>query len=476
MPYETKVSYGQVSTEMTFNGEFYTVASQSSSTPAVTHFARSGLNNSEGIAAAKKRRSANAVYEWVPTLIRRGPKLLGYQWSKRLKKMVRRRGVSHLVWRLKRVGSKALPKPVKGLDCPANPLSYSEGRFDYYGSKEPLVVKRSDGIIASYSGDLTLPFRPELGLFSLPDNPSQYTSPFSVDGHILGAINRASDIAISRLYEKAKNQSVNLAMALAERKQLTEMLVQVAGKLLSFYRKLKRGNFYAAAAELFPKDAKGLANVHLMYRYGVKPLISDLEGVVKALATDQDVYYEIITAKTEKIPEVLVNDITSNIRGVSCRTRVYMSGKAKVLYRYRVRIASQYDSLIASLSAAGFGNPNSLAYELIPFSFVVDWFIPIGDYLNKMDAFAGLSIDQATKTVTTETVYRFEREFTSTEMSGYTTVSGTGVRGLVSRRFTCDRSLMTSPPALPTPDFSATTAMMQKNFLTALALIIQLKR
>jgi hypothetical protein len=42
------------------------------------------------------------------------------------------------------------------------------------------------------------------------------------------------------------------------------------------------------------------------------------------------------------------------------------------------------------MSQSGFTNPVSLAWELLPFSFVVDWFLPIGPYLESLDSWGGL--------------------------------------------------------------------------------------
>lgn len=439
-------------------------------------FSRSGTNSPAAIAFAKKRRSANAVYVWVPTPIRKGPKLHGYVWSQRLKKMVRRRAISSISWRLVRKKSTVLPKPIKGLDLPPNPLSYISLQTSYYGVKDIVHKSTWTNRLYKHSGDLTQAFRPFNGSAGLPVNPSTYSTYASLSGQLAYLRDEADSIARTRLYEKAKNQSVNLAQALAERKQLSGMLVEIAKKLLKFYVKLKAGNLYAAAAALFPTSPNQLADVHLMYRYGVKPLINDLEGITKALATDQDVYYQLRTSSKKKLERTLITEVSSNYNGVSCKTRVYVFGEVKVIYDYRVRIKSGYDALIQTLSSLGFANPSSLAYELTPFSFVVDWFIPIGNYLNNMDAFNGLSIDKATKTVLTKQWYVFEREFVNEPTDPYYRMVSGGLTGFVTERFTCDRTLMTDVPVLPTPEFSVTSNMIKRNAATALALIIQLKR
>jgi hypothetical protein len=41
-------------------------------------------------------------------------------------------------------------------------------------------------------------------------------------------------------------------------------------------------------------------------------------------------------------------------------------------------------------------NPAALAWELVPYSFVVDWMIPVGDYLSSLDAVNGLTFRRGT--------------------------------------------------------------------------------
>lgn len=69
----------------------------------------------------------------------------------------------------------------------------------------------------THSGNLTLDFRPRWGIFYLPVVPDQYSTNASLSGQLAGLVDEADAIARTRLYEKAKNQSVNLAQALAER-------------------------------------------------------------------------------------------------------------------------------------------------------------------------------------------------------------------------------------------------------------------
>lgn len=51
------------------------------------------------------------------------------------------------------------------------------------------------------------------------------------------------------------------------------------------------------------------------------------------------------------------------------------------------------------MSQTGLSNPLILAWELVPYSFVVDWFVGVGSYLNNLDATIGLQFNSGTKTL-----------------------------------------------------------------------------
>jgi hypothetical protein len=65
--------------------------------------------------------------------------------------------------------------------------------------------------------------------------------------------------------------------------------------------------------------------------------------------------------------------VTRKIR-YSCRTYAY----------YRLRNAG-----LATLSQLGLINPAVIVWERLPYSFVVDWFAPVGSWLNALTAAAG---------------------------------------------------------------------------------------
>jgi len=54
---------------------------------------------------------------------------------------------------------------------------------------------------------------------------------------------------------------------------------------------------------------------------------------------------------------------------------------------------------VASAKEIGLTNPLLIAWELLPFSFVADWFIPLGSYIGNMDATIGCTFESGYRTV-----------------------------------------------------------------------------
>jgi hypothetical protein len=66
------------------------------------------------------------------------------------------------------------------------------------------------------------------------------------------------------------------------------------------------------------------------------------------------------------------------------------------------------------LKQIGFNNPISLAWEVLPYSFVLDWFLPIGDFLDGLNRWKGLQfvsgweVQFTRKTTIVDIYYKFE--------------------------------------------------------------------
>lgn len=209
------------------------------------------------------------------------------------------------------------------------------------------------------------------------------------------------DLWSLKMRQKIEDDIVNLGTSLAEYKASAHMFGSFAKGMYDTYKVLrgrKRRKRISPCA---------MPAAHLQYSYGVGPLASDLFDAAEALRL-----------KTS--------------RGFYKRFHV----KGKENYRinqangYEVHkghcTVTQYATFKAGLSLRGvrsiqFGNPVEWAWELIPFSFVVDWGIPIGEWLHSLDALDGIS--EITGTVSTKEHLSFS---TSTDTSDGLTHVSTG--------------------------------------------------
>lgn len=124
---------------------------------------------------------------------------------------------------------------------------------------------------------------------------------------------------------------------------------------------------------------KALSSAWLQLQYGWKPLLEDIHGVASELKN--------IYTNTGKMYKGRAG--TSGTR-VDPASQGYWNGVTNVhtSYSYRCQVGCYLvipetpETSAARLTSL---NPVSMAWELLPYSFVVDWFINIGNYLRALE-------------------------------------------------------------------------------------------
>lgn len=124
-----------------------------------------------------------------------------------------------------------------------------------------------------------------------------------------------------------------------------------------------------------------IAGFLLAYRYGVQPLMGDLHKTA-----------EILTQVVEE-PGFVRASVTKSVvapdPGVPDRFE-YWEGRL----RYSMRFVAKIDNPnVFMANKLGLINPAYWAWDLTPWSFVVDWWFPVGDFLNNFSASLGLTFE-----------------------------------------------------------------------------------
>jgi hypothetical protein len=247
--------------------------------------------------------------------------------------------------------------------------------------------------------------------------------------------------------------SVNLAQAGGERKQTASLLLSTARRIVEAARALRRGRLgdFAHALELgdnMPSAkqwekvlktpvSKRIANHWLEYQYGWKPLLQDAFGVSELLTnhlvTDR---YNIGSRSSGKSTLKDSGGSIDTVKWVLEKTT-----KCRMSLTYRLENAGQ-----AVLAQTGISNPALLAWELLPYSFVVDWFVPVGNYLQALQAFSGFEFVDGWIAQTTELKYTENADSSVKTWSGIIWTRTTTHWGASTHRIQYDRTRITGFP------------------------------
>jgi hypothetical protein len=154
---------------------------------------------------------------------------------------------------------------------------------------------------------------------------------------------------------------------------------------------LRRRDFAGAARTLGLRKKKpsraglDLTQKWLELQYGWKPLLSDVYGATEALANRDRGDWRVTGKGTQFVKVEGSIDESSDPNGWDSGYGEYHGRRGVYV---RIDALPQNDLLLA-MSQLGLTNPLLIAWELVPYSFVVDWFLPIGSYLDSLDAMLG---------------------------------------------------------------------------------------
>jgi hypothetical protein len=128
-----------------------------------------------------------------------------------------------------------------------------------------------------------------------------------------------------------------------------------------------------------------------------------------------------------------------------------------------------YD-MLHNFAEVGFTNPLEVAWELVPFSFAADWFVPVGSWLSGLDALLGLT----DLTYSSTDFLRYNKSLSGMPEVVYSDagyiVRRNGAYTSSKERVYLNRLVGTSVP-IPHPDFGS--GLSKERLLNAIALLGQ---
>jgi len=192
----------------------------------------------------------------------------------------------------------------------------------------------------------------------------------------------------TELLQKAGRRQVNYGEALGESRETVKMLIKAVVPLTKALLAARKGNFSLAAYYLGIKRLRNqvttlsLSERWLSLQYGWLPLVNDIYDSYQLLQKGLDTRPQILSA-TRSILEEVSNTISKNDF-----TLVRTTGTVRYIVKMWYRMKDEDASILHQI---GLINPAEVVWALVPFSFVVDWVLPIGNVLEALSARLGLS-------------------------------------------------------------------------------------
>lgn len=195
----------------------------------------------------------------------------------------------------------------------------------------------------------------------------------------------AASVARGRLLAMIKDQKLNLAQDLAEYRKTSRMFASLAHDLVTTFRTLRGGRGFAEFIRILQvprsRSDRRLANRWLQYQYGIRPVVSSLYGSADILRQQLQTGVYIRASRTAHERWSAVDKTASPFY-----REYFQQVSVRATARYKISSAA-----VKSLAEMGISNPLLLAWEVIPWTFVIDLIIPVGNWLSSLDALNGTS-------------------------------------------------------------------------------------
>lgn len=298
----------------------------------------------------------------------------------------------------------------------------------------------------------------------------------------LASLSHADDVervALSRLISKISRQKVNIAQNIGEYRQVQNMFMLNTKRLVNAYRAVRHADVYGLyrAIPLTPKQKRRVAaqaqspaytrnpaQWWLELQYGWLPLIGDVyDGLTNFYRkVEEGIVIKETAGKSSSediaVPPVEISSWTMSSEYINRK----VAAKAGLWYKVD-------NARLANLQDWGVLNPRLLAWELLPYSFVVDWFLPVGDWLAKVDYSLGLSFQDGyvTKFVKGRSRRVYKPKVRTWQPSNQQWSSG-GADNFEEVFF--DRRRLSAFPSVPPPRF-VPDGLRGKRIANALALL-----
>ena len=185
-----------------------------------------------------------------------------------------------------------------------------------------------------------------------------------------------------KVMNKLASVDINAGAELAESRETLRMLANAAKTAAAAFKAVRRGDVGALGKALGVRDrtsfvgniGEAIGKRRLEFEYGWKPLIQTTSDLVDKWEKGLKRAHILSARKIHSDSYPVSLDLADRHRVME------VSGSSKRLHIVKIFATPKSETLDA-LGQVGLTNPAGVLWELVPYSFVMDWFIPVSDIL-----------------------------------------------------------------------------------------------
>lgn len=181
--------------------------------------------------------------------------------------------------------------------------------------------------------------------------------------------------ALSQVYEKLRG-NIDLSVDIAQMGQVARMVRGSLG-IVRYIKSFPSSLFKGLKSQDLRKPVKDLGSKWLEFQYGWKPLAQTLYDVANSMIVPS-IGLMVVEGKNTEATTRREKGLTWGGWEETCD--ISDSNRCLIKCRFRPK-----ESSLQNLGSYTSLNPASIAWELTPWSFVVDWFVDVGGYIRELE-------------------------------------------------------------------------------------------
>lgn len=182
------------------------------------------------------------------------------------------------------------------------------------------------------------------------------------------------DAAVTQANANIDTSEMLVLASAAESGKTVESMRNILWRLYKIMKKVRRLDLAALSRELSPKE---LADRYMEARYAIRPLLYDARGIARSFQEERGHSRRTFRGSADDSYEL--NETVSDVAFGLYLTLGSFTKNLK--YTVSARSGVLCDINVTDLSIYGIDQIVETAWELAPFSFIVDWFVGVGDWI-----------------------------------------------------------------------------------------------